>query len=98
VSAAPSATAAGLRPLRLFDLHPRSAAVAAAVGISFAAILFVLSDASPSTATFFRFSETPSSAQLAGVVLIVGGVLLGSTVRGRAGPAAGAPTGTMAAA
>lgn len=46
--------ATGRRPLRLFDTYPRSAAVAAAVGISFAAIFFVLSDASPSTATVFR--------------------------------------------
>jgi len=46
--------AATARPLRLFDTYPRSATFAAAIGISFAAILFVLSDASPSTATVFR--------------------------------------------
>mgnify|MGYP001820788679 CR=1 FL=1 len=42
------------RPFQLFDAHPRSAAVAAAAGISMAGILFVLSEASPSTAVFFR--------------------------------------------
>lgn len=42
------------RPLELFDSHPRAAAATAALGISFAAVLFVLSDASPSTATVFR--------------------------------------------
>jgi drug/metabolite transporter (DMT)-like permease len=46
--------AATARPLRLFDAYPRTAAFSAAIGISFAAILFVLSDASPSTATVFR--------------------------------------------
>ena len=46
--------AAGRRPFRLFDSRPRSAAVAAAVGISMAGIIFVLSEASPSTAVFFR--------------------------------------------
>ncbi len=50
----PRGEAAGRRPLELFDRVPRTAAAAAAVGISFAAILFVLSDASPSTATVFR--------------------------------------------
>jgi drug/metabolite transporter (DMT)-like permease len=53
VTARPS-PAAGPRPLRIFDVHPRLAAISAAVGISFAAIFFVLSDASPSTATVFR--------------------------------------------
>lgn len=46
--------ATGRRPFRLFDSHPRSAAVAAAVGISMAGIIFVLSGASPSTAVLFR--------------------------------------------
>jgi drug/metabolite transporter (DMT)-like permease len=53
VTAGPTA-AVGARPLRVFDEHPRSAAATAAVGISFAAILFVLSGASPSTATVAR--------------------------------------------
>lgn len=48
------AAAAGWRPYQLFDAHPRSAAVAAAVGISMAGIIFVLSGASPSTAVVFR--------------------------------------------
>lgn len=42
------------RPLELFDSHPRAAAATAALGISSAALLFVLSGASPSTATVFR--------------------------------------------
>jgi len=42
------------RPLQLFDRYPRAAAATAALGISTAGILFVLSGASPSTATFFR--------------------------------------------
>lgn len=42
------------QPFELFDRFPRSAAVAAAVGLSFTAIFFVLSDSSPSTATVFR--------------------------------------------
>jgi drug/metabolite transporter (DMT)-like permease len=54
VSAGPQADAARGGPFGLFDRHPRSAAASAALGISFAAILFVLSEASPSTATFFR--------------------------------------------
>jgi drug/metabolite transporter (DMT)-like permease len=54
VTAGSQAEAAGLRPLQLFDSYPRAAATTAAVSISFAAILFVLSEASPSTATFFR--------------------------------------------
>ncbi len=54
MTAGPQALAAGPGPLRLFDSYPRSAAATAAVGISFAAILFVLSGASPSTATVFR--------------------------------------------
>ena len=54
MTAGPQAAAAGRGPLRLFDNYPRSAAATAAVGISFAAILFVLSGASPSTATVFR--------------------------------------------
>lgn len=54
MTAGPQAVAAGQGPLRLFDSYPRSAAATAAVGISFAAILFVLSGASPSTATVFR--------------------------------------------
>lgn len=41
-------------PLRIFDDHPRSAALSAAVGLSFTAILFALSETSPSTATVFR--------------------------------------------
>jgi drug/metabolite transporter (DMT)-like permease len=53
VTARPS-LAAGSRPLRTFDTYPRLAAVSAAVGISFAAIFFVLSGSSPSTATVFR--------------------------------------------
>jgi drug/metabolite transporter (DMT)-like permease len=54
VTLGPQAEEAARGPLQLFDSHPRSAAVAAAVGISTAGILFVLSGASPSTATFFR--------------------------------------------
>ena len=54
MTAGPQVQAADHRPLQLFDDHPRAAAVLAAVGISTAGILFVLSDASPSTATFFR--------------------------------------------
>ncbi len=54
MTAGPQAEAAGRRPLQLFDTYPRAAAVTAAVGISTAGILFVLSGASPSTATFFR--------------------------------------------
>jgi drug/metabolite transporter (DMT)-like permease len=54
VTRGPQAEAAAHRPLQLFDSHPRSAAVVAAAGISTAGILFVLSGASPSTATFFR--------------------------------------------
>lgn len=54
MSARPHAEAVAPQPIRLFDAHPRSAAVAAAVGISFAAIFFVLSETSPSTATVFR--------------------------------------------
>ena len=54
MTAGPPVQAAERRPLQVFDDHPRAAAVAAAVGISTAGILFVLSEASPSTATFFR--------------------------------------------
>lgn len=54
MTAGPPVEVAARRPLQVFDDHPRSAAVAAAVGISTAAILFVLSEASPSTATVFR--------------------------------------------
>ena len=54
MTAGPQADAAGRGPLQVFDSYPRTAAATAAVGISFAAILFVLSGASPSTATFFR--------------------------------------------
>ena len=54
MTAGPQADAAGRGPLQVFDSYPRAAAATAAVGISFAAILFVLSGASPSTATFFR--------------------------------------------
>ena len=54
MTAGPQVQAADHRPLQLFDDHPRAAAVLAAVGISTAGILFVLSDASPSTHTFFR--------------------------------------------
>ncbi|MEX1345164.1 MAG: DMT family transporter [Candidatus Limnocylindrales bacterium] len=54
MTAGPQADAARQRPLRAFDGYPRTAAVTAAVGISTAGILFVLSEASPSTATFFR--------------------------------------------
>lgn len=54
MTAGPPAAAAERRPLQVFDSHPRAAAVAAAVGISTAGILFVLSEASPSTAVFFR--------------------------------------------
>jgi drug/metabolite transporter (DMT)-like permease len=54
VTSAPQADGAPRRALELFDHYPRMAAVTAAIGISFAAILFVLSGASPSTATFFR--------------------------------------------
>jgi drug/metabolite transporter (DMT)-like permease len=42
------------RPFAIFDRHPRSAAVSAAVGLSFTAIFFALSESSPSTATVFR--------------------------------------------
>ncbi len=48
------AETAARQPLRLFDSYPRSAAAAAAVGISFTAIFFALSETSPSTATVFR--------------------------------------------
>ncbi len=54
MTAGPRAQAVGRPPLQAFDQHPRTAAVTAAVGISTAGILFVLSGASPSTATFFR--------------------------------------------
>ena len=54
MTAGPRAEAAGRPPLQVFDHYPRAAAVTAAVGISRAGILFVLSGASPSTATFFR--------------------------------------------
>ena len=54
MTAGPRAEATARRPFQLFDMHPRSAAVAAAVGISMAAIIFVLSGASPSTAVVFR--------------------------------------------
>jgi drug/metabolite transporter (DMT)-like permease len=37
-----------------FDRYPRSAALAAAMGLSFTAIFFALSETSPSTATVFR--------------------------------------------
>ena len=40
--------------IRVFDEHPRSAAVGAAVGLSLTGILFALSETSPSTATVFR--------------------------------------------
>lgn len=52
VAPGPGATAP--EPLRTFDAHPRTAALAAAVGLSFTAILFALSEASPSTATVYR--------------------------------------------
>ena len=54
MTAGPRADVADHRPYRRFDAHPRSAAVAAAVGISMAGIIFVLSGASPSTAVVFR--------------------------------------------
>lgn len=54
MTAGPPVDAAVRRPLQVFDRYPRVAAVTAAVGISTAGILFVLSGASPSTATFFR--------------------------------------------
>jgi drug/metabolite transporter (DMT)-like permease len=47
-------TAERRSPLRIFDAHPRSAAVGAAVGLSLTAVLFALSETSPTTATFFR--------------------------------------------
>lgn len=50
----PALTSGGRRPFELFDHHPRSAAVAAALGISSAGIIFLLSGATPSTAVFFR--------------------------------------------
>jgi drug/metabolite transporter (DMT)-like permease len=42
------------QPFARFDRYPRSAAVAAAIGLSFTAILYALSETSPSTATVFR--------------------------------------------
>jgi drug/metabolite transporter (DMT)-like permease len=42
------------QPFRLFDSFPRSAAAAAAVGLSFTAVFYALSETSPSTATVFR--------------------------------------------
>lgn len=42
------------QPLRVFDSYPRTAAVAAAVGLSFTAVFYALSETSPSTATVFR--------------------------------------------
>lgn len=47
----PAATHA---PGGLFSDHPRSAALTAAIGLSFTAIFFALSDTSPSTATVYR--------------------------------------------
>ena len=46
--------AAAPRPHRVFDIHPRSAALVAALGLSFTAILYALSETSPATATVFR--------------------------------------------
>ena len=54
MTAGPQVQAADPRPFQLFDSHPRAAAATAALGISTAGILFVLSEASPSTATVFR--------------------------------------------
>jgi drug/metabolite transporter (DMT)-like permease len=45
---------ASASPYAGFDAHPRSAALAAALGLSFTAIFFALSDASPVTATVYR--------------------------------------------
>ncbi len=42
------------QPFATFDRYPRSAALAAAMGLSFTAIFFALSETSPSTATVFR--------------------------------------------
>lgn len=53
VRAAPHALSAP-EPLRTFDAYPRTAALAAALGLSFTAILFALSETSPSTATVYR--------------------------------------------
>jgi drug/metabolite transporter (DMT)-like permease len=50
----PSVSDSPRQPLHLFDSYPRSAAVAAAVGLSFTAIFYALSETSPSTATVFR--------------------------------------------
>jgi drug/metabolite transporter (DMT)-like permease len=41
-------------PLGVFDDRPRAAALMAAVGLSFTAILFALSESSPTTAAFYR--------------------------------------------
>jgi len=46
--------AAERQPLRVFDQFPRSAALAAALGLSFTAVFFALSESSPSTATVYR--------------------------------------------
>ncbi|MFV2063044.1 MAG: DMT family transporter, partial [Chloroflexota bacterium] len=46
--------AAPRQPLGVFGDHPRSAALTAALGLSFTAIFFALSESSPSTATVYR--------------------------------------------
>jgi drug/metabolite transporter (DMT)-like permease len=54
LSVGSNAAATARAPLQLFDDHPRSAALAAALGLSFTAIFFALSESSPSTATVYR--------------------------------------------
>ena len=54
VSAASDSATEARQPFHLFGEHPRSAALAAALGLSFTAIFFALSETSPSTATVFR--------------------------------------------
>ena len=48
----PESTARG--PLATFDARPRTSVVVAAVGLAFTAILFALSETSPTTATLYR--------------------------------------------
>jgi drug/metabolite transporter (DMT)-like permease len=54
VTGRPPDAAVTRQPFEVFDRRPRSAALAAAVGLSFTAIFFALSETSPSTATVFR--------------------------------------------
>ena len=69
-------------PLARFDAHPRASVVIAAFGFAFTAILFALSETSPTTATLFRAIYAVPFLWLIArrerVALVIGGETLGA--------------------